>query len=109
MPKTVKREDALDVAARYFVYKLYAATVEQQLRWLVLFGLGEKATTVVHAVKRGWVVLQDDKVGNPLKRSAALTDEGRRVVRKGRTGLGGAPLTFPDVTIQGPEAHQGNA
>jgi hypothetical protein len=74
----------LDIAARFFVYKLYEATVEQQLQWHVLQGMGEKATTTAHAVERGWVVLRDES-SNPLKRSAALTDDGRRLGRRGRS------------------------
>jgi hypothetical protein len=35
------------------------------------------------AVGSGWVILQDVR-GKPLDRKAALTDEGRRLARKGR-------------------------
>jgi hypothetical protein len=83
VPKAIKTADAIDVAARYFVYKLYEATAGQQLQWHVLHGMGEKAATISRAVERGWVVLRDDS-GSPLKRSGALTDEGRRLGRWGR-------------------------
>ena len=44
----------------------------------------EARATVTRAVERGWVVLQDVK-GKPLDRKAALTDEGRRLARRGRS------------------------
>ena len=75
--------NAIDVAARYFVYKLYEATDGQPMQWQLLHGMGESAATISRAVERGWVVLQDVK-GKPLDRKAALTDEGRRLARKGR-------------------------
>jgi hypothetical protein len=75
--------NAIDVAARYFVYKLYEATDGQPMRWQVLHGMGESAATISRAVERGWVVLQGVG-GRPLDRKAALTDEGRRLARKGR-------------------------
>ena len=37
--------------------------------------------TVARAVERGWIILQGDKA---LERKAALTDEGRRLARRGR-------------------------
>ena len=75
--------NAIDVAARYFVYKLYEATDGQPMQWATLQGLGESAATISRAVERGWVVLQS--VGmKPLERRAALTDEGRRLARRGR-------------------------
>jgi len=53
------------------------------MQWQVLLGMGESAATISRAVERGWVVLQDVR-GKPLDRKAALTDEGRRLARKGR-------------------------
>ena len=41
------------------------------------------AATTSRAVERGWVILQDLK-GKPLERKAALTDDGRRLARRGR-------------------------
>jgi hypothetical protein len=81
--KVIKTRDALDVAARYFVYKLYEATDGQPMQWQVLLGMGESAATISRAVERGWVILQDVR-GKPLERKAALTDERRRLARKGR-------------------------
>jgi hypothetical protein len=81
--KVVKTSDGADVAARYFVYKLYEATDGQPMQWQPLHGMGESAATISRAVERGWVILQDLK-GKPLERKAALTDEGRRLARKGR-------------------------
>jgi hypothetical protein len=71
------------VAARYFVYKLYEATDGQPMQWQILLGIGESTATISRAVERGWVILQDVE-GKPLDRKAALTDEGRRLARKGR-------------------------
>jgi len=82
-PKVIKTRDGTDVAARYFVYKLYEATDGQPMQWQVLLGMGESAATISRAVERGWVVLQEVR-GKPLERKAALTDEGRRLARKGR-------------------------
>ena len=81
--KVIKTRDGTDVAARYFVYKLYEATDGQPMQWQVLLGMGESAATISRAVERGWVVLQEVR-GKPLERKAALTDEGRRLARKGR-------------------------
>jgi hypothetical protein len=75
--------NAIDVAARYFVYKLYEATDGQPMQWQVLLGMGESAATISRAVERGWVILQDAR-GKPLDRMAALTEEGRRLARRGR-------------------------
>jgi hypothetical protein len=71
------------VAARYFVYKLYEATDGQPMQWQLLHGMGEPAATISRAVEHGWAVPQDVR-GKPLDRKAALTDEGRRLARKGR-------------------------
>jgi hypothetical protein len=80
---TRKTAEAIDVAARYFVYKLYEATEGRPRQWRELRGMGEASATVLRAAERGWVILRD--VGSKsLKRSAALTDEGRRLARKGR-------------------------
>jgi hypothetical protein len=81
--KSAKISDAADVAARYFVYKLLEATDGRPMQWHALHGMGERAATISQAVNRGWVVLQDVR-GKPLERKAALTDEGRRLARKGR-------------------------
>jgi hypothetical protein len=82
-PKVIKTRDGTDVAARYFVYKLYEATGGQPMQWQVLLGMGQSAVTISRAVERGWVILQGVG-GKPLDRKAALTDEGRRLARKGR-------------------------
>ena len=81
--RVIKIRDGTDVAARYFVHKLYDANGGQQMQWHSLHGIGESAATISRAVERGWVVLEG--VGTkPLDRKAALTDEGRRLARKGR-------------------------
>ena len=40
-PKVIKIRDGIDVAARYFVYKLYDFTRGLQIQWRVLHGMGE--------------------------------------------------------------------
>jgi hypothetical protein len=79
--KAIKIRDGTEVAARYFVYKLYEATGGQPMQWSVLHGMGESAATISRAVERGWVILQEVR-GKPLDRKAALTDEGRRLARR---------------------------
>ena len=80
--KATKTSDGIEVAARYFVYKLYEATDGQPMQWQVLLRMGESAATISRAVERGWVILQDVR-GKPLDRKASLTAEGR-LARKGR-------------------------
>ena len=75
--------DATEVAARQFVYKLYEATDGRPMQSTTLYGMGESRATVTQAVERGWVILEDAR-GKPLERKAPLTDEGRRLARKGR-------------------------
>jgi hypothetical protein len=50
--------------------------------WATLRGMGELRATVERAVERGWIILEG--MGKLLERNAALTDEGRRLARKGR-------------------------
>jgi hypothetical protein len=78
-----KMVDGTEVAARHFVYTLYDTAEGQPMPWSVVHGMGESAATISRAVERGWVILQDVR-GKPLDRKAALTDEGRRLARKGR-------------------------
>jgi hypothetical protein len=79
--KATKTSDGIEVAARYFVYKLFEATGGQPMQWQVLHGMGESAATIFGAVERGWVILQDVR-GKPLDRKASLTAEGRRLARR---------------------------
>jgi hypothetical protein len=87
-PKSFKIANATDVAARYFVYKLYESTSGQPKVWGTLRGMGELRATVERAIERGWVILEGAAAtargGKLLERRAALTDEGRRLARKGR-------------------------
>jgi hypothetical protein len=78
----VKTKDALDVAARYLVYKLYVPGRALTESWHLLSTLGETAATVGRAVERGWVILRHEGQGKAKERYAALTDEGRQVARK---------------------------
>ena len=53
--------EALDIAARYFLYKLYDATNRQPGAWQVLGKMiGESKETVKRAVERGWVIVRED-------------------------------------------------
>jgi hypothetical protein len=81
-PKATR--DALDVAARYFLYKLYDPTRREPMQWVSLKGIDEAPATIARAVELGWVVLQPLAGSKPLKSEAALTDEGGRLARKGR-------------------------
>ena len=75
--------EAIDVAARYFVYKLFDATNRQPKAWHTLRGIGEAPITVARAVERGWVLIRQDDSGKGRERSGSLTDEGRQLARKG--------------------------
>ena len=82
-PKAANAVDATEIAARYFVYKLLDATAGQPIQWATLRGMNESRETIARAVERGWVILEGTS-GKPLELKAALTDEGRRLARKGR-------------------------
>jgi len=79
---TSKTADALDIAARYLVYKLYVPGQAITGSWQLLSLLGEAAATVSRAVELGWVILRDEGQGRTRERYAALTDAGRQVARK---------------------------
>jgi hypothetical protein len=74
--------EAVDVAARYFVYELYDATSGHPGEWKVLRAKGQVQATVARAVERGWAIVRDDGKGRTKVRSASLTDEGRRMARR---------------------------
>lgn len=74
--------EVLDIAARFFVYKLFDATNGQMARWHPVRMLKEAEATVSRAVERGWVVLRDEVSGKVKQRSAALTEVGRLMARK---------------------------
>ena len=81
--------NAIDVAARYFVCKLYEATDGQPMQWATLRGMDESRATVARAIERGWVILRPRIAapgvgGKSLERKAALTGDGRQLARKGR-------------------------
>jgi hypothetical protein len=79
---SVKTKDALDIAARYLVYKLYVPGKAMTESWQPLSMLGEAAATVGRAVECGWVILRDQDQGKTQEQYAALTDEGRVLARK---------------------------
>ena len=74
--------EAVDVAARYFVYELYDATSGQAGAWKVLREKGQVQATVARAVERGWAIVREDRKGKSKMRSASLTDDGRRIALK---------------------------
>jgi hypothetical protein len=83
-PKAVRTRDALDVAAKYFVFKLYDATRRDRIQWVPLKGINESQATIERAMERSWAVVQR-RPGAGLRQSeAALTEEGRRLARTGR-------------------------
>jgi len=75
--------DATDIAARFFVYKLYEATDGHPDEWRALRGMGESVSTISRAIERGWVTINGAE-GKLLDCRATLTLEGRRLARKGR-------------------------
>lgn len=80
---TSRVADPLDIAARYFTYKLYVPDNALVESWHLISTLGETAATVGRAVERGWVTLREVGQGRTRERYAALTDKGRQVARKG--------------------------
>ena len=80
--KPPRAAEALDVAARYLVYKLYVPGRAPTESWHPLSTLGEAAATVRQAVELGWVILREVGQGKKKERYAALTDEGRVLARK---------------------------
>ena len=74
--------EAVDVAARYFVYELYDATGGHVGAWKVLRDDEQVQATVARAVERGWAVVRDDAKGRTKVRSASLIGEGRRMARR---------------------------
>ena len=74
--------EAVDVAARYFVYELYDATSGHAGAWKVLREKGQVQATVARAVERGWAIVREDGKGKSKVRSASLTDDGRRLALK---------------------------
>ena len=81
--KSFKTIGAIDVAAKYLVYKPYEVTDGQPMRWATLRGMNESRATIARAVERGWVILEGTS-GKPLELKAAITDEGRRLTRRGK-------------------------
>jgi hypothetical protein len=77
---------AVDIAARYLVYKLYSATDGRPGAWHALEELREKRATADRAVERGWVDVREDQDSGVKLRRAALTDAGRLVARKALRG-----------------------
>jgi hypothetical protein len=56
----------------------------EAMQWVSLKGIDEAPATIARAVELGWVVLLPRAGSKRLKSEAALTDEGRRLARKGR-------------------------
>jgi len=73
----------VDVAARFFVCKLYDTTRGNPVMWQPVRALGEAAGTVSRAVERGWVTVREESTGRAKELFAALTDAGKLLARKG--------------------------
>jgi hypothetical protein len=82
-PPTHPRVLDVDVAARFFVYKLYDTTRGTPVMWQPVLALGEAAGTVSRAVERGWVIVRDEGTGRAKQACATLTDAGKLLARKG--------------------------
>ena len=80
--KSFKTSDALDIAARYFAYKLYDASRGSTEPWHSIHAIGEVAATASRAVERGWVIVRDEGKGRATEPWAALTEQGRVMARK---------------------------
>jgi hypothetical protein len=81
--KPTRTGEVVDIAARYFVYKLFDATAGDPASWQPVRVFREAAATVSRTVERGWVVIRDEEVGRAKQPCAVLTEEGRLLARKG--------------------------
>ena len=76
--------DAEDVRAKHLAYRLFEETNGSPGAWQALRKMGDRPETIARAAERGWLVVREDGVnGRSKAQSAALTDEGRLVARKG--------------------------
>jgi hypothetical protein len=57
-PKVVRTRDALDVAARYFVYKLYDVTRRDETQWVPLKGIPGRAFSYLLSINFSPAVAQ---------------------------------------------------
>lgn len=80
--KPTATSEAVDIAARFFVYKLFDATDGSLARAHPVRMLREAEATVSRAVERGWIVLRDEVSGKAKQRCAALTEVGRLMARR---------------------------
>jgi hypothetical protein len=80
--RPVKTAEAVDIAARYFVYKLFDATGGNLALWQPVRVFREAAATISRAVERGWVVVRDEGMGRAKQPCAVLTEEGRLLAKK---------------------------
>jgi hypothetical protein len=78
--------EAVDNATLHLLYKLYDATAGRPDAWLVLGNTEERPETVARAVERGWIIIQDDRIGRIKVQSGLLTREGRRLAQDSRIG-----------------------
>ena len=74
--------EGVDVAARYFVYKLYDAAGGKAALWQPVNGFKEAAVAVSRAVERGCVHVRDERMGRAKRTTAMLTENGRLMARK---------------------------
>ena len=82
--KPSKTAEAIDIAARYLVYRIFEATEGMQGAWHVLGKIAERPATIARAIERGWVIVREVGLGKGKLVRASLTGEGRLLARKGR-------------------------
>jgi len=76
------RGGEIDIAARYFVYKLFDATGGDITLWPSVRLFRETQATISRAVERGWVVIRNEVDGKTTQRCVALTEKGRLLARR---------------------------
>jgi hypothetical protein len=81
--KPPRTSEPVDIAARYFVYKLFHASEGNPASWQPVRIFREAAATISRAAERGWVIIRDEGAGRAKQTCAVLTEEGRLLARKG--------------------------
>jgi hypothetical protein len=74
-PKLAETADATEIAARYFVHKLFDATAGQPMRWATLRRMYESRAAIARAVERGWIILWGTS-GKPLELACVAIHRG---------------------------------
>jgi hypothetical protein len=77
-----RHSDKVDAAARYLVYNLFVAISEMPEGSHLLRDIDVSVEILARAVERGWVDVFERRRNGAVVRLVALTDEGRRIVRR---------------------------